>query len=246
MNSSELKQFACTCGADVVGAADLALLEGIEPEPQNLLQGYERAVSIAVRLADGIIDPIVDSPTPLYQQHYLKVNALLDDIAVRVSQFLQQAGAKALPIPASQVLDKTNWRSYISHKAVAVAAGLGWQGKSLLLVNPDYGPRVRLATILTDALLAPDKPIKNRCGKCPACSNACPAGAIKNVNTDWHYSDRNEAIYFERCVTKVSQEFIRLPFIESPICGVCIRVCPRGMKRKALKPRTASTYGAAH
>ena len=239
MNSSELKEFARTCGADVVGVADLALLKGIETEPQNLMQGYERAVSMAVRLADGVIDPIVDSPTPLYQQHYLKVNALLDDITVRISQFLQNDGAKALPIPASQVLDKTNWRSYVSHKAVAVAAGVGWQGKSLLVVNPDYGPRIRLATILTDALLAADKPIKNRCGKCAACSEACPAVAIKNVNTDWHYSDRNEAIYFERCVAKVSQEFTRLPFIESPICGVCIRACPWGMKKKTRRSKTS-------
>ncbi len=99
MNSSGLKKFARTCGADVVGVADLALLEGLETEPQHLLLGYERAVSIAVRLADGIIDPIVDSPTPLYQQHYLKVNALLDDVAVRVSQFLQRAGAKLSRFP---------------------------------------------------------------------------------------------------------------------------------------------------
>ncbi len=105
----------------------------------DLLKGYTTAVSIAVRLADGVIDPIVDRPIPLYQQHYLKVNALLDDIAVRISQFLQNAGHKALPIPASQLLDKTEWYSYVSHKAVAIAAGIGWQGKSLLVVTPQCG-----------------------------------------------------------------------------------------------------------
>ena len=76
MNSLQLKEFARQCGADVVGIADLALLKGIETEPKNLLEGYTRAVSVAVVLADGIIDPIVDAPTPLYQQHYLKVNAV--------------------------------------------------------------------------------------------------------------------------------------------------------------------------
>jgi epoxyqueuosine reductase len=246
LNSLALKRFARNCGADVVGIADLALLEGIETEPTNLLEGYTRAVSIAVVLADGVIDPIVDAPTPLYQQHYLKVNALLDDIAVRVSQCLQQGGAKALPIPASQLLDKTNWRSYISHKAVAVAAGLGWQGKSLLVVNPEHGPRIRLVTILTDAPLNADKPTKNKCGKCPACSKACPAQAIRNVNTDWHYSDRNEALHFERCVQRVSQENTKLPFIDSPICGVCIKVCPWGQKKKRRKSKTAATDSPAH
>ncbi len=232
MNSEELKNFAIACGADSVGIADLARLEGIHTIPADLLKGYTRGVSIAVRLADGVIDPIVDCPTPLYQQHYLKVNALLDDIAVRVAQFLQEAGAKALPIPASQLLDKAEWYSYISHKAVAIAAGIGWQGKSLLVVHPRFGPRIRLASIFTDLALQPDEPLKNKCGKCVACTKACPAQAIKNVNTDSHYASRDEALHFERCVAKVSQEFTSLPFIDNPICGVCIRACPRGQRKR--------------
>jgi epoxyqueuosine reductase len=164
----------------------------------------------------------------------------LDDIAVRVSQFLQEAGARALPLPASQVLDKAEWYSYISHKAVAIAAGVGWQGKSLLVVNPKFGPRIRLVTILTDLFMRPDKPIRNRCGKCSACAEACPAQAIKNVNTDSHYADRVEALHFDRCVTKVTQEFAGRPFIESPICGVCISACPLGRgKRRRLDRRGA-------
>jgi epoxyqueuosine reductase len=232
MKSEELKDFAKVCGADCVAIADLARLEGIHTSPPDLLKGYTRAISIAVRLADGVIDPIVDCPTPLYQQHYLKVNALLDDIAVRVAQFIQEARGKALPIPASQLLDKTQWFSYVSHKAVALAAGIGWQGKSLLVVHPHYGPRIRLVTVLTDLSLKPDKPHKNLCGNCSACTDACPAQAIKNVNTQYHYETRDEALHFERCVTKVSQEFTTLPFIDSPICGVCIRACPRGQRKR--------------
>ena len=238
LNSKQLKKFARECGADIVGVADTEMLDGIQTEPKDLLKGYRRAVSIGVRLADGVIDPIIDDPTPLYQQHYLKVNALLDDIAIRISQYLQASGAKALPIPASQLLDKTEWTSYLSHKAVAIAAGIGWQGKSLLVVNPDFGPRVRLVTVLTDYLdLEPDKPLRNRCGKCSFCTDACPAQAIKNVNTKSHYRDRNEALHFERCVTRVTQNPERLPFIESPICGVCIRACPWG-RRKGLRKAT--------
>lgn len=235
MNSKLLKKFASEYGADVVGIADLVLLQGIETEPSNLLEGYNRAVSIGVRLADGVLDPIVDEPTPLYQQHYFKVNALLDDIALRVSQDLQSVGAKALPIPASQVLDKTRWHSYLSHKAVGIAAGLGWQGKSLLVVNPHFGPRMRLVTVLSNLDLEPDKPIKNRCAKCSFCADACPAKAIKNVNTATHYRDRNEALHFERCVARVTDNPSRLPFIESPICGVCIRACPWGDNKKTRK-----------
>lgn len=231
MNSYQVKDFARQCGADLVGIADLALLDGIQTEPVDLLKGYRRAVSIGVRLADGVLDAIEDRPTPIYQQHYLKTNLLLDDIALRVSQYIQARGSKTLPIPASQLLDKENWTSYISHKAVAIAAGLGWQGKSLLVISQDFGPRIRLVTILTDAAIKPDHPQKNRCGRCSLCSDACPVGAIKNVNTSSHYSSRDEAIHFDRCLARVLENSSR-PFIESPICGVCIRACPWGKTRK--------------
>ncbi|MCA1960666.1 MAG: 4Fe-4S dicluster domain-containing protein [Desulfomonile sp.] len=230
MIAKNLKQFARRCGADLVGIADVRLFHGIETEPNNLLAGFSRAVSIAVRLADGVIDPIVDRPTPLYQQHYQKVNALLDDIALRVSQRLQDSGGKALPIPASHVVNKDRWMSYISHKAVALAAGLGWQGKSLLLVSREYGPRVRLVTVLTDVPLDPDAPVRNLCGKCSSCFEACPVQAIKNVPTKYHYADRNEALHFDRCAAHVSMVNTKLPFIESPICGVCIKACPWGQR----------------
>lgn len=230
-----LKAYAKECGADLVGIADLALLQGIETEPPDLLERFKRAVSMAVRLADGVMDTIVDRPTPVYQQHYAKVNLFLDDLAIRVTQFIQRSGGKALPIPASQLLDMEQWRSYISHKAVAVAAGLGWQGKSLLLVNRDYGPRVRLVTILTDVPYRPDPPVKNLCGKCSACADACPSQAIKNVNTERHYEDREQALHFQRCVDKVWKEFRELPFIESPICGVCVSVCPFGKRKERNK-----------
>jgi len=236
VNSTLVKEFARGCGADAVGIADLALLKGIQTDPLDLLEGYSRAVSIAIRLADGVIDPIVDLPTPIYQQHYGKVNALLDDIAVRVSQYLQEAGARALPIPASQVLNKEEWYSYISHKAVAIAAGVGWQGKSLLVVHPQYGPRIRLVTVLTDLLLEPDQPVKNLCAKCSRCTDACPVSAIKNVNTTRHYDNRDQALHFDRCVRRVTDNAKNLLFIESPICGVCIRACPRGQKKAKKRP----------
>lgn len=65
---------------------------------------------------------------------------------------------------ASPILSKANNRSSLSYSSFAVAAGIGWQGKSLLTVGPEYGPRIRLVTVLTGAELTPDTPSKNRCG----------------------------------------------------------------------------------
>ncbi len=226
----ELERAARGWGASALRVADTGLLAGIETEPGDLLAGFPRAVSIGVRLSDGIMDAIVDRPTPLYSSHYSRVNAVLDDIAVRTANLLQAGGARALPIPASQILDSERWTSYISHKAVAVAAGLGWQGKSLLLVSPDFGPRLRLVTVLTDAPLAPDAPLKNRCGSCTKCRDACPSGAIRGVNTERHYASREEALDFQKCVTQVRDVFGELPHVAGLICGVCVAVCPWGKR----------------
>jgi hypothetical protein len=61
---------------------------------------------------------------------------LLDQLATRVSGLLQSWGGRALPIPTSHILCEDRFQASLSHKAVALNAGLGWQGKSLLLVTP--------------------------------------------------------------------------------------------------------------
>lgn len=223
-------------GASIVRIADSERLKGIETEPSDLLEGYTRAVSIAVCLSNDIMDQIVDQPTPLYSSHYSRVNQLLDDLAIRTTDFLQSAGYRALPVPASMVLDNQKWTSFISHKAVAVAAGIGWQGKSLLVINPDVGPRLRLTTVLTDAAFEPDEPLKNRCGACTLCKDNCPAQAILGVSTESHYTDRSEAIDLDRCVRQVRDTFGALPNIVPLICGVCITVCPWGRQGNKVRP----------
>ena len=222
-------------GASIVRVADTAKLSGIDTEPSDLLSGFHRAVSIAVPLSGPVMNMIDKQPTPLYSSHYCRVNALLDDLAIRATNFLQSNSAQAVPIPASQTLDSKKCTSYISHKAVALAAGIGWQGKSLLIVNPEFGPRIRLTTVLTDADIVPDSPIRNRCGKCQQCKDHCPAGAIIGANTTSHYSSRSDAIDLKKCVHQVRNVFGKLPNITPGICGICIKVCPWGNKTKKFE-----------
>ena len=217
-------------GVDLVGIADAAQLVELFTDPADLLVPYTRAVSIAVSLPRAVFEPIVERPTPLYASVYQTANRVLDDIAFTASKLLQKDGYRSLPVPASQVLDRKNWRGAISHKAVARMAGIGWQGKNLLLITSRFGSRVRLATILTEAPLHVDGPVPNRCGKCNRCRDACPVNAIRGVNTTDHYSSRNEAMHFSRCVEKLTVEFAGLPGIEKPICGICINACPFGQK----------------
>jgi len=230
--TEKIKEHARNLGADLVGVADLALLEGLDTEPADLLSPYRYAISLAVKLPNAVFEQLTDRPTPLYAQVYLNANARLDQIALGLCTHIEGLGHKALPIPASQPLDMTEFRSHLSAKAVANAAGLGWQGKSLLIVTPEYGPRVRLVTVLTDLPLIADKPLKNRCGSCTCCTEACVAGAIRNVSTDFHYASREEALDFQKCADKLVNEFSPMENIGKPICGICIQVCPWGRKLK--------------
>jgi epoxyqueuosine reductase len=217
--TDRIKKQMIDWGADLVGIADTEALKGIKTSPRDLLNPYTRAISIAVHLPAAVFEMIDDQPTPIYASTYKVANRLLNEMALKLSRKIQDDGYLNLPVPASQITDKKNWYAAISHKAVARVAGLGWQGKNLLLITPQYGPRVRLVTVLTNAPLTPDAPIKNRCGKCMLCHDACPVGAIKGVNTNDHYADRNEAMYFDKCVQKLTQEFAKLPEIGTPICG---------------------------
>jgi epoxyqueuosine reductase len=238
-SSRALKETARSLGADLVGIADLACLKGIDTEPVDLLSGYTRAISLAVKLPDDVFEQLVDRPTPLYSQVYLNANALLDQIALRLSAYIEQRGFTALPVPASQPLDMTEFRSHLSAKAAANAAGLGWQGKSLLIITPEFGPRIRLVTVLTNMPLAADRPLKNRCGSCTACTRACVAQAIRNVSTTFHYASREEALDFRKCADRLVGEFKLLPGVDKPICGICIKVCPWGRtKRGRRRERT--------
>lgn len=231
MNSALVKKEAMKLGADIVGIADLDLVDGISTIPDNFLDPYSRAIIIGIAISPDIFELIQNEPTPLYVHHYQTTNSLLDNITLLLQNKLLIHGFKALAIPASQIIDPENQMGQVSHKALARAAGIGWLGKSLLLVTPKYGPRVRLATILTDAPLDTDKPLPNHCGECRKCQEACPANAIKGILWEEHPESREEALYFSKCVEKLTLDFAKRPNIGKSVCGICIKVCPWGRKR---------------
>jgi len=230
--TKKIKDSIIGWGASLVGIADIEPLRGVNTYPPDLLDPFITAVSMALQLPLSALEMISDRPTPIYRSVYETANRKLDEIAFLTALLLQDDGFYSLPIPVSQMVDKENLCGAISHKAVARLVGLGWQGKHILLITPEYGSRVRLATVLTKAPLEPDAPLRNRCGKCMLCRDACPVGAIKGINTKDHYKDRDEAMFFSRCAEKLMHEFARLPEIGSPICGICIKACPFGRKGK--------------
>ena len=219
VDSASLRKKILGWGASTVGFADL---EGSVPKRwENLKAG----VSIAVRLSDIIIDEIRNGPTLTYAYHYHATNQLLDSIAIRTSNLIQSLGHRALPIPASQRVNEKELEGLIPHKTVATRAGLGWIGKNALLITPQYGPRVRLVSVLTNAPLRPSQPIsESKCERCLLCVKACPAGALKGRN--WMLGVKRKDLMEVNLCLEVTKRNLKI--LGEAICGVCMSVCPFG------------------
>lgn len=228
--TSEIKEFSKSIGADLVGIADLEPFKNnFTVVPENLIEPFTYAISIAICMDSEVINTITDGPTPEYAQLYRSVNISLDKISSQIVQRINEKGFSAKAIAASKIEDEVNLLGSISHKAVARMAGIGWQGKNLLIITPQFGSKIRLATVLTNMPFIADLPLKNRCGKCEKCAKACPSSAIKNVSTDSHYKTRDEAVDIDKCYSRL-KKFKVIPGIEATICGVCIKVCPFSKK----------------
>ena len=201
------------------GVADISTISGDFALSAELTNGLNRAVCLGIRVSSAILRDIKEAPTKIYFHHYRMINALLDQIALKATNFIQNKGFNALPIPASQILDWENQKGHLSHKKLGVIAGLGWIGRNNLLVNKNLGSQFRLVTILTDIPLKADKSTKDNCGSCKLCVTICPAQAITDNAQDFGHI---------KCFEKL-KEFQRQKLVDQYICGVCVNAC-RGKK----------------
>jgi epoxyqueuosine reductase QueG len=218
MDSEHLPRIRALCGDlgfSLFGVADIVDLREGFLLPEGLRSRFSRALSLAKRLSDEVLEDIHDQPTPLYFHHYRQLNFFLDRGAFILADHIQSLGFAALAVPASQTLDGANQRAHVSHKAVALRAGLGWIGRNNLLVTPQFGSRVRLVTVLTDLPLERGQPMDFGCGPCVRCIRPCPAGAIHDAPADFEH---------RLCFAKLD-EFRRRHVVSQHICGVCVKAC---------------------
>jgi len=223
--ASELRSLAASRGVAFFGIADLspvaASLRELWPLDTSELP---RGISMGIRLDDAILDRLLDRPSPetaaaYWDACYGAINCRLEAVAGEVAEALRAAGHAATAVGATATPEEGVPVVPISHKAVARMAGLGWIGRSCLLVTPSVGPRARWVTVITDAPLRPTgSPMEVGCGDCTLCVDRCPAGAFSGQAFD---PEHPLALRLDpkKCAPHIKQ---------AGVCGLCIAVCPHG------------------
>jgi len=230
--NDRIKGLAENCEIDFFGVADLSLAhDAILAQGGPIVAEYPLSISIGIALPHSIVNQLPKrmerAVAVSYRHHsYDVINQRLDLHASQLSSLLQREGYSALPIPASKRIDDERICAAFSHKLGAHLAGLGWIGKSCLLITPEVGPRVRWATVLTDALLVKTgEPMDERCDDCAECVGICPVNAF----TGKPFKD-NESREVRFDASKCDRNFAKMrerdP--ELAVCGLCLYVCPYG------------------
>jgi epoxyqueuosine reductase QueG len=182
-----------------------------------------RAVSIVVPFPREVVELLAKGPSRTYLYFYREVNLRLNQIALEIDSILFSEGHRSFPVPASRREGKERISSLFPHRLAAHLAGLGWIGKSGLLIRSDAGPRLRLVTVLTDAPLEASSPQEDQCGSCTECIDGCPPGAIaeREDHDDWR-GNRLDRVLCDQHLAKVRDRHgVR-------VCGLCLVVCPWG------------------
>jgi reductive dehalogenase len=220
--TKRVKGFARHLGADLVGITEIKPLwtyshrgeifhENWEDWGKEIVVNHRFAVVVATEMSFEMIGPSPHTPTSIESNCNYAKGAY---IATQLAGFISNLGYSATA---------NHHRHYEAVLVpLAVDAGLGELGRMGYLLTKEFGPRVRLAAVMTDLPLIPDKPIdigiQDFCRVCQKCAVCCPSASIpmgdpKEVNGTmrWKLDAETCFDYWGKIGTG---------------CNICMRVCP--------------------
>ena len=203
-------------GAVLFGTCDVQEMKKNFLYQPHEIQDLNYAVVFGIRLSYSVLQSIENAPTLIYKLHHEEVNRQLDRLALLISMKIHEFGYQALPVPASYMIDPKKLLGHVSHRHIAVRAGLGWIGRNNRLVTKEYGSQIRLCTVLTTMSLPTPTEQKFGCGDCKACIPLCPAKAIWNTSQQFD---------LKRCYEQI-KTFRKKTKLEASLCGICTKACP--------------------
>jgi epoxyqueuosine reductase len=149
----------------------------------------------------------------LLKFHSDYLSGRLNKAVYDLAGLFRKEGYRSLPLsPGGCPTDQRSLTALFSYKHAAQLSGLGIIGRHSLLITPQFGPRVRLACLLTEASLEASPPVQeDYCINCDACIRNCPSRALEVPRQSETYSMNKFACrtYRQAGLT----------------CGVCMKVC---------------------
>ena len=256
LSAAELRQCAFDCGAHDAGLVEISR-PGVAAQRDELLRNYpwtRTLLSFVVRMAR---EPVRGPPRSVANLEFHRAGHEVDSIAAHIVARLEARGIRAVnpamgfPMEMYQTPSNAAW--VVSHKPIAVEAGLGHMGIHSNLIHPRFGNFVLLGTVLLDAETdAHDHPIDyNPCLECKLCVAACPVGAIGPDGTfnfascfthnyreffggfsDWieQIADARDALDYRRRINEpeTSSMWQSLSYGANYKSAYCMAVCPAG------------------
>lgn len=234
LDAEWLKQQVLEAGADDVGLVEInrpelgeyrADILEIFPQTQTLIGFVRRLNPENIRCISQAVRDL----------EFIRTQKEADGIARKVTQVLAQKGVGALNYACGFPMDLDKWPGKmwpVSHKPIAVAAGLGHLGNNRNLLHPRFGNFILLDTVLVDReATAYDSPLDyNPCIECKLCAAVCPVGAVGN--------DGN--FQFSNCFTHNYRE--RLGGFADWVENIVTSKTVRDYRKKVADPETVSMW----
>lgn len=174
---------------------------------------YRNAIVVTMEMDK---EKIESAPSIAAMKEILNTYHNLGKAVLKISRFLKKNGFGAQAVhPLGGV---------VMLVPLAIEANLGWIGHQGLVISPKFGPRMRLAAVLTSIENLPFTDsstneyswIQDWCDSCKACLRKCPGKAILDPTIEEN-SDYRHYIEIDKCFPH---------FIEEYGCSICIKVCP--------------------
>ncbi len=266
ITSGVVKRWAKDIGADIVGIASVDRFEGAPPGhgPRDFVPEAASVIVAGIRIPDPIVDydryHLKFQKTPqhlavrasvynlyLLMGHYT-IDIMLNSLAIRIANKLEvEGGYKSFPTPSSTYTGLGHpmpglHGAFFSQRHAATRAGLGEFGFCNIVLTPEFGPRVRFVSIITEAELEPDPLIarkiclREKCGGGDGikCLQMCTPHALQlreGVDHDAIFIDTPSKTDYSLCIQWTGD----IPMSQCVYSGTCMRVCPIKMNLKKRK-----------
>jgi ferredoxin-NADP reductase/Fe-S-cluster-containing hydrogenase component 2 len=256
IDAAGLRQLALDCGAEDSGLVEIDR-PSLDPQRDEILRNYpwtRTLLSFVVRMAR---EPLRGAPRSVANLEFHRAGHEIDEIGAHIVAELEARNIRGVnpsmgfPMEMYQSSGYAPW--VVSHKPIAVEAGLGHMGIHRNLIHPKFGNFVLLGTVLMDVEVEDrDHPIDyNPCLECKLCVAACPVGAIGpdgsfNFSScfthnyreflggfsDWveQVADARDALDYRKRIheTETSSMWQSLSYGANYKSAYCMAVCPAG------------------